>query len=74
MSTNLQSLRKKMKHLNVDAIIIPTNDPHFSEYVADKYKCREWLTGFSGSAGTAVVTQDHAALFTDSRYFLQAEE
>jgi Xaa-Pro aminopeptidase len=63
-----------MKHLNVDAIIIPTNDPHFSEYVADKYKCREWLTGFSGSAGTAVVTQDHAALFTDSRYFLQAEE
>ncbi len=55
-----------------DAFVIPSNDPHFGEYVQDYYKCREWLSGFSGSAGTLVVTLFQAALWTDSRYFLQA--
>ncbi|MGL5959812.1 MAG: aminopeptidase P family protein [Bacteroidales bacterium] len=74
MSTPLTLLRQWLSEQNIDAIIVPSNDPHFSEYVASHYKCREWLTGFRGSAGTAVVTQSQAALFTDSRYFLQAEE
>lgn len=73
MQKNLFALRAYMKQHGLDAVIVPTNDPHFSEYVATRFKCREWLTGFTGSAGTAVVTQAHAALFTDSRYFLQAE-
>jgi Xaa-Pro aminopeptidase len=73
MNKNLSALREYMKQQGLDAIIVPTNDPHFSEYVAAHFKCREWLTGFTGSAGTAVVTQAEAALFTDSRYFLQAE-
>jgi Xaa-Pro aminopeptidase len=73
MKKNLFALREYMKQQGLDAVIVPTNDPHFSEYVATRFKCREWLTGFTGSAGTAAVTQAHAALFTDSRYFLQAE-
>ncbi|MDR0711783.1 MAG: aminopeptidase P family protein [Prevotellaceae bacterium] len=73
MNKNLSALREYMKQQGLDAVIVPTNDPHFSEYVATHFKCREWLTGFTGSAGTAVVTQADAALFTDSRYFLQAE-
>ncbi|MDR0688583.1 MAG: aminopeptidase P family protein, partial [Prevotellaceae bacterium] len=71
---NLSALRAYMKRQDLAAVIVPTNDPHFSEYVAAHFKCREWLTGFTGSAGTAVVTQSDAALFTDSRYFLQAEQ
>jgi Xaa-Pro aminopeptidase len=74
MNKNLSALREHMKQQGLDAVIVPTNDPHFGEYVAAHFKCREWLTGFTGSAGTAVVTQAHAALFTDSRYFLQAEQ
>jgi Xaa-Pro aminopeptidase len=74
MNKNLFALREYMKQAGLDAVIVPTNDPHFSEYVATHFKCREWLTGFTGSAGTAVVTQVDAALFTDSRYFLQAEQ
>ena len=52
----------------------PSSDPHNSEYVADHWKSREWISGFSGSAGTAVVTLEHAALWTDSRYFIAAEK
>ncbi|MDR1226994.1 MAG: aminopeptidase P family protein [Prevotellaceae bacterium] len=74
MNTNLTILRDYLKKHGVDAMIVPTNDPHFSEYVSDTHKCREWLTGFTGSAGAAVVTQKSAALFTDSRYFLQAAQ
>ena len=58
----------------IDAIIFPTGDPHGSEYVAPYWQARQWITGFTGSAGTAVVTQDEAALWTDSRYFLQAAQ
>lgn len=62
-----------MSRLGADAVIIPGTDPHHSEYMADHWKFREWLTGFTGSNGTAVVTQTKALLWTDSRYFLQAE-
>lgn len=62
-----------MSRLGADAVIIPGTDPHHSEYMADHWKFREWLTGFIGSNGTAVVTQTKALLWTDSRYFLQAE-
>ncbi len=68
----LRALRDKMEQMGVSAIIIPTNDPHFGEYTQDRYKVREWLSGFNGSAGTLVVTMESAALWTDSRYFVQA--
>ncbi len=58
----------------VTAYLVPTADPHNDEYIPDHWKCREWLTGFTGSAGTALVTSDEALLWTDSRYWLQAEE
>ncbi len=68
----LKALREKLSAMNISAIIIPTNDPHFGEYTQDHYKVREWLSGFNGSAGTLVVTLAEAALWTDSRYFVQA--
>ena len=70
----LKEIRKRMKKLGVDAMIIPSSDPHQSEYTASHWKTRVWLTGFTGSAGTAVITQRHAGLWTDSRYFIQAEQ
>lgn len=66
-------MRKLMQHCNVSACIIPSSDPHLSEYVAAHWKRREWISGFEGSAGTVVVLQEQAGLWTDSRYFLQAE-
>jgi len=66
-------LRKQMKKADVDAYIVHHSDPHLSEYIPDYWKEREWLSGFTGSAGTLVVTQKNAALWTDSRYFIQAE-
>ncbi|MFK7969454.1 MAG: aminopeptidase P family protein [Bacteroidia bacterium] len=74
MASPLTLLRNAMKELGVDACIIPSTDPHQSEYVADRWQARRYLTGFDGSAGTAVVTQDFAGLWTDSRYFIQAEK
>lgn len=74
MNDRLEKLRDYMRRVNVDAVVIPGTDPHQSEYVSDHYKFRDWLTGFTGSNGTAVVTLDKAALWTDSRYFLQAAE
>ena len=70
---NLEALRSAMRKHNVDAVIIPGTDPHQSEYVSDHWKFRDWISGFTGSNGTAVVTLGKAALWTDSRYFLQAE-
>lgn len=70
----LISLRELMDEFRLDAYVIPMTDPHIGEYVPEHWKCIEWLTGFSGSAGTAVVTAAFAGLWTDSRYFLQAEE
>jgi len=66
-------LRAAMHRHGVSAYLVPSADPHLSEYVANHWKSREWLSGFTGSAGILVVTQDHAGLWTDSRYFLQAE-
>ena len=67
-------LRSWMKENGFTAFVFPSSDPHHSEYVADHWKSREWISGFSGSAGTAVVTLEHAALWTDSRYFIAAEK
>ena len=73
MRKQLEELRVQMKKHNIDIYIVPTTDYHGSEYVNDYFKCREYLSGFTGSAGTLAVTQDTAALWTDGRYFLQAE-
>lgn len=70
----LDALRSAMAEKDLDAYLVPTTDPHQSEYVADHWKAREWFSGFTGSAGTLIVTPEHAGLWTDSRYFLQAEE
>lgn len=70
----LARLRELMKREHLSAFIFPSTDAHQSEYVADHWRGREWISGFSGSAGTAVVTMKSAALWTDSRYFLAAEE
>ena len=70
----VEVLRAWMRKEELDALVVPTGDPHLSEYVPDHWKTREWLTGFTGSAGTAVVTLKDAALWTDSRYWLQAAE
>ena len=69
---NLEALRDEMRRVNVAAVIIPGTDPHQSEYISGYWKFRNWVTGFTGSNGTAVVTLDKAGLWTDSRYFLQA--
>ncbi len=71
---HLENLRALMQQNNVDAVVIPGTDPHQSEYPSDHWKFRDYISGFTGSSGTAVVTLDKAALWTDSRYFLQAAE
>ena len=68
----INALRAFMQNEGIQAFIIPSTDPHLSEYVAPHWKSREWISGFTGSAGTVVVTLDKAGLWTDSRYFLQA--
>ena len=74
INQRLEDLREVMRREHLAACIFPSTDPHQSEYVADHWKGREWISGFNGSAGTAVVTLTAAALLTDSRYFLAAEE
>lgn len=74
INSRIEKLRKMMQDRKIDAYIIPTSDPHQSEYLADHYKTREFISGFTGSAGTAVVTLKEAKLWTDSRYFLQANK
>lgn len=74
INERVDSLRSWMKENGFTAFVFPSSDPHNSEYVADHWKSREWISGFSGSAGTAVVTLEHAALWTDSRYFIAAEK
>ncbi len=71
-SDRLEALRREMKKREIDIYVVPTSDFHNSEYVGDYFKAREFLTGFTGSAGTAVVTSDKAGLWTDGRYFIQA--
>lgn len=72
IDSRLEKLRSLMKERKIDAYIVATSDPHQSEYLADYYKTREFISGFTGSAGTAVITLKEAKLWTDSRYFLQA--
>ena len=74
INQRLEDLREMMRREHLSAFIFPSTDPHQSEYVADHWKEREWISGFNGSAGTAVVTLTSAALWTDSRYFIAAEE
>ena len=74
IENRIERLRELMEREKIDAFIIPSSDAHNGEYIADHWKSREWISGFTGSAGTAVVTMKSAALWTDSRYFLQAEE
>ncbi len=71
---NLSVLRNSMKENNIDAYIIPNSDPHLGENIPDFWCINRWLTGFTGSASTVVVTQSFAGLWTDSRYFVQAEK
>ncbi len=70
----IEALRELMKREHLAAFIFPSTDPHHSEYVPDRWKGREWISGFNGSAGIAVVTMTDAAVWTDSRYFLAAAE
>lgn len=72
MNERLLSLRNQMKEAGVHCVVIPTSDYHNSEYVSDFFMARKYFSGFTGSAGTLVVTPDEAALFTDGRYFIQA--
>lgn len=72
VASHVAEIRRWLNIENVDAIIIPSTDPHNSEYTPNRWKIREWATGFNGSAGTAVITKNEAALWTDSRYFIQA--
>ena len=70
----LEALREVMRREKLDAFIFPSTDPHNGEYVPEHWEGRKWISGFDGSAGTAVVTMDDAALWTDSRYFIAAEQ
>ncbi|WP_149912459.1 aminopeptidase P family protein [Sphingobacterium cavernae] len=70
----LAKIRTAMGSQGIDAYIIPSSDPHISEYLPERYKCIAWVSGFTGSAGTLVITQDFAGLWTDARYFVQANE
>lgn len=74
INKKIESLRDLMKERGISAYIVNTGDPHQSEYVADYYKGRIWISGFTGSAGTVVITHNEAILWTDGRYFIQAED
>ena len=74
INERLAELRACMQKDGISAIIVPSSDPHQSEYPADRWKTREWISGFTGSAGVAVITMDHAGLWTDVRYFQIAED
>ncbi len=73
INERLKALRAVMQENGIDAYIVPSSDAHKSEYVADHWATRAWISGFTGSAGLAIITQEHAGVWTDSRYFLQAE-
>ena len=70
----LEKLRELMLNQHVDALVVMSADPHMSEYLPDYWKARQWLSGFSGSVGTLVVTQNFAGLWADGRYWVQAEQ
>ena len=68
----IERLRALMREAGMDAYLVPTADFHESEYVGEHFKCRQFITGFTGSAGIAVITMDQARLWVDGRYFVQA--
>jgi Xaa-Pro aminopeptidase len=72
-SEHLEQLRAAMRRQQVDAVIVPSSDPHLSEYLPERWRGRQWLSGFTGSAGTLVVTQDLAGVWADARYWQMAE-
>lgn len=74
VNDKIAALRQQMHIHNIAAYIVPSSDPHLSEYFADRYKSRHWLSGFMGSAGVVVVTADHAGVWTDSRYYTQCAQ
>lgn len=74
INQRIQRLRALMRERNMDAYLVPTSDYHQSEYVGEYFKCRQFMTGFTGSAGTLAVTADQACMWTDGRYFVQAEK
>ncbi|MCL2840103.1 MAG: aminopeptidase P family protein [Defluviitaleaceae bacterium] len=74
MLDKLESLRKLMRDNNIDAYVVPSGDAHASEYTADYWRTRPWISGFNGSSGTAVITTEKAGVWTDGRYFIQAEK
>ena len=74
IAARLAALREEMQREGLSAFIFPSADPHMSEYVPERWEGRKWISGFDGSAGTAVVTLRSAALWTDSRYFIAAEQ
>ena len=74
IKSRLATLRQQMEAHQLSAFIVPSTDPHSSEYVSEHWETRKWISGFTGSAGTAVITLEDAGLWTDSRYFIQAEE
>ena len=69
----IAALQALMKKEGIDGYLIPSSDPHMSEYLPDHYAARSWFSGFNGSAGTLAVTSEKAALWADGRYFIQAE-
>jgi Xaa-Pro aminopeptidase len=73
ISTRLESMRAAMRRHQVDACMVPSSDPHLSEYLPARWQGREWLSGFTGSVGTFIITQDFAGVWTDGRYWTQAE-
>ena len=74
IKSRLAALRAEMEARQLSAFIVPSTDPHSGEYVPEHWETRKWISGFTGSAGTAVITLENAGLWTDSRYFIQAEE
>ena len=70
----IESLRKRMREEDIDVYYVPTNDFHGSEYVSGYFQTREYISGFTGSAGVVIVTLEDAGLWTDGRYFIQAEK
>ena len=72
INERLRALRRLMQEKGIMVYVVPTSDDHISEYVGEHYKCRAFITGFTGSAGTAVITLEEAGVWTDGRYFVQA--
>ncbi len=70
----IEQFRQEMQQAGIAAAVIPQSDPHQSEYLAEHWQVRKWLSSFTGSAGTLVITAERALLWTDSRYFLQAAD